>query len=199
MPNGLPLALEIGKFAIGFAGVFLLWTGIIYGLHRASHWHHPRNPLWHLHRAHHRHPYLQAESGSAWPRWPQFFLWLGSWRASLDVFVVMTLPAIAIALLWPRYGVPLLVFHYVYEVFCSEYALDHNPKIRGVWTRWFAWGDYHLYHHMKPKRNYSLLITLWDRVFGTAVDPEPGTAAQQQRLHLDRVRFPRVQHGEQST
>ena len=174
------------KDVLGMGGVLLLWTFIIYWMHRLAHIHHPRNPLWQLHRAHHAIGYLSAPSQSTWPRFGQFLLWLGSWRASLDVIVSMTIPAIVIAIIIPRYGVPLLIFHYFYELFCSEYALDHNPNIQGGITRVFAWGDFHLLHHMTPRNNFCLIITLWDRVFRTAVDPVPGTAARRRKSVLEQ-------------
>jgi sterol desaturase/sphingolipid hydroxylase (fatty acid hydroxylase superfamily) len=171
-------------FSIGVGGAFLAWTFLVYWMHRLSHIHHARNPLWQLHRAHHMHPYLSQSGASKMPTFGQLFLWLGSWRASLDVFVVMTMPAILIAIISPRFGIPILVFHYVYEIFCSEYALDHNPNVQGRVTRIFAWGDFHLFHHMMPKRNFCLVITLWDRIFLTATDPKPGTAQSRQRQLL---------------
>jgi len=172
--------VQFGTDIAWMAAVFLVWTFAIYWLHRISHLTHPYNPLWQVHRAHHKIPYLSEPSGSKFPRIGQFFLWLGSWRASLDVILVMTLPALLIALAIPRYGIPLLVFHYVYELFCSEYALDHNPRIKGDIVKYFAWGDFHLFHHTASKNNFGLVITLWDRVFGTSVDPEPGTAEKRQ-------------------
>jgi len=171
---------------VGWMSVTILaWTFMTYWLHRLSHVSHPKNPLWQLHRAHHRVAYLGEPTGSKIPKIGQFFLWLGTWRASLDVILAMTLPALAIAVLFPRYGIPLLVFHYFYEIFASEHALDHNPQIKGRIVKYFAWGDFHLFHHMAPKNNFGLVITLWDRVFGTDVDPEPGTAQKRQSQLLD--------------
>ena len=167
------------------AGVFfafLLWTFMIYWLHRWAHISHRLNPLWQIHRAHHAIIYLGKQPTVLRPRWYQYFFWLGDWRASIDVIISMTLPAILIACIWPRYGIPLLVFHYFYEVFFSEYVLDHNPRIQGKITQIFAWGDFHLFHHMAPRKNFCLIITLWDRVFGTAEDPHPGTALRRQQV-----------------
>ena len=176
---------QLGIDTIWMVSLVLLWTFIAYWLHRLSHISHPNNPLWQIHRAHHKIPYLSEPTGSILPRFGQFFLWLGSWRASLDVIMVMTLPALLIAVAFPRYGIPLLVFHYFYEVFCSEYALDHNPQIKGKVVKYFAWGDFHLFHHVSPKKNFGLIITLWDRVFGTSTDPEPGSAEKRQMQMLD--------------
>ncbi len=179
-----PIYFSWIKDVAGIVGVVLVWTFSIYWLHRLAHIHHPKNPLWHLHRAHHAIHYLGTPRKSFWPSLGQFLFWLGSWRASLDVIVTITIPAIILAVFLPRYGIPLLIFHYFYEVFCSEYALDHNPNIKGRLTRIFAWGDFHLLHHMTPRNNFSLIITFWDRVFGTAVDPSPGTAERRQKSLL---------------
>jgi sterol desaturase/sphingolipid hydroxylase (fatty acid hydroxylase superfamily) len=187
--------LEMLSYAGGLFATFMVWTLLMYWMHRGSHLNHRRNPLWWVHTAHHRIPYLSRPPVSKLPTWPQFLWWLGSWRASMDVVLVMTLPLLLIALVVPQYGVPLLVFHYLYEVFFSEYLLDHNPRIRGAITRYFAWGDYHLHHHAHPRRNFGLLITFWDRVFGTADDPPVGAAlrkveqmlARQQRRSTDEL------------
>lgn len=181
-----PVEYSWMKDAAGFIGVILLWTLVMYWIHRLAHIHHPKNPFWQLHRAHHAVAYLSAPSKSTWPRLGQLVFWLGSWRATLDVIVTMTIPAILIAILIPRYGIFLLAFHYIYELFFSEYALDHNPKIKGFITHIFAWGDFHLLHHMTPRKNYSLIITLWDRVFQTAEDPAPGTAERRQKFLLEQ-------------
>ena len=177
---------QIGVDIICMGAITLAWTFIAYWLHRVSHISNPKNPLWKIHCAHHRIPYLSEPTGSKVPKIGQFFLWLGSWRTSLDVIIVLTLPALVFAITLPRYGIPLLIFHYLYEVFLSEYALDHNPRIKGALTRYFAWGDFHLYHHIAPKNNFGLMITLWDRVFNTSVDPEPGTAEKRQLQMLSK-------------
>ena len=183
------MPIQVGlSYLLGILLTFLVWTLCLYVMHRLSHIPHKYNPLWQLHRAHHRIPYLSTPSGSVWPQFGQFFLWLGNWRASLDVIVSMTLPAIALAIAVPKYGVPVLVLHYFYEIFLSEYALDHNPRIQGAVTRYWACGDYHLHHHAHPARNFGLMLTLWDRVFGSAFDPQPGAAlARQQKLITARA------------
>jgi sterol desaturase/sphingolipid hydroxylase (fatty acid hydroxylase superfamily) len=177
--------LQFGADTFYMCAALLVWTFTSYWLHRISHISHSKNPLWHIHRAHHKIPYLGEPTGSIFPRIGQFFMWLGTWRTSLDVIIVLTIPAVIIAIVAPRYGIPILIFHYFYEVFCSEYALDHNPRIKGFVTKIFAWGDFHLYHHMSPKNNFGLIITFWDRVFGTSVDPKPGTSEKRQQQLLN--------------
>lgn len=163
-------------YLLGLFATFLIWTLIMYGLHRLAHVHSRRNLLWIIHTAHHRIAYLSRRPVHSWPRASQFWFWLGDWKTSLDVLLTMTLPLLLICWVVPQYGFPLLVGHYFYEIFLSEHRLDHNPYVTGFWTRVFAWGDYHLHHHAHPRKNFGLLVTWWDRVFGTAVDPPEGSA-----------------------
>ncbi len=164
------------EYMIGIAGCFLLWTFCIYWLHRLSHIHHKRNPLWKIHQAHHRIKYFQLRPYEP-PSLGSYFFWLGDFKTSFDVFLVMTVPLLIISYFFPQYGIGLLIFHYFYEVFGSEAVLDHNPRIEGKITHYFAWGSYHLYHHVDLKKNYGLMTTFWDHVFGTAVHPEAGFLA----------------------
>ncbi len=143
----------------------------MYWLHRFSHWRSRWNPLWRIHLAHHQNDYLRRLPTPGWPDRGQFVFWLGDWRSSLDVVLVMTLPLLLLCVLFPAHALPLLILHYLYEVFLSEELLDHNPRVQGRWTRWFAWGDFHLHHHVDPRLNHGLIVTWWDRLFRTAYHP----------------------------
>jgi sterol desaturase/sphingolipid hydroxylase (fatty acid hydroxylase superfamily) len=88
--------------------------------------------------------------------------------------MVFTFPVLVLCYFFPSYAWPVLLFHYIYEVFLSGLALDHNILIKGKITRFFAWGDYHLYHHVDLHKNYGLVLTLWDHVFGSAKTPAEG-------------------------
>ncbi|MCE9596651.1 MAG: sterol desaturase family protein [Spirochaetia bacterium] len=164
--------IESLQFVVSVLALFLLWTCIIYWLHRISHIKHAKNPLWIIHRAHHRLPYF-SEAPRPWPRLGQYFFWLGNWKESLDVIFVMTIPLGLLTIVFPAQGACLLVFHYFYEVFLSESRLDHNPYLTGRWTKFFAWGSFHLVHHVQLQKNFCLMITLWDHVFGSAIEPDP--------------------------
>ncbi len=178
---------QVLVYLVGLLACFGLWTFVIYWLHRWSHVHHRLNPLWWIHRAHHAEPYLREDSHPKWPTLGQFLFWLGGFRLSLDVVLVMTLPLLVIAWLWPKYAVPLLLFHYFYEVFLSESVLDHNPRITNRLTRWFAWGDFHLHHHVNLKKNYGLMLGLWDFLFGTAEAPAAGASLARIQARLQRL------------
>ncbi|MGQ4665510.1 sterol desaturase family protein [Metabacillus halosaccharovorans] len=142
---------------------FLIWSLYSYVIHRIAHIPSKKNPLLKIHLVHHRVKY----DDSFLPEWPNFFFWFGSWRASLDVWITLTLPVVIIAIIDPVPGVILLVFHYFYEVFLAGNVVDHNPNIKGKITRYFAIGQYHVRHHEVYRANYGFFITLWDRLFGT--------------------------------
>ena len=164
--------VDILTFIGGMLGTLLLWTFCIYWIHRIGHIQHPKNIFWDIHKAHHQIPYFDKEK-QYMPDPGQWFWWLGDWRTSLDVFISMTTPLLVITYFWPQYGVWWLIFHYFYEIFLSEDVLDHNVDCKGWYTRYMAWGDAHLYHHINLYKNYAIITNLWDYVFGTfEVPPE---------------------------
>ena len=144
------------------------WLGMAYGIHRLAHWPGAWNRLHRWHRAHHAPAYLEVSRRF---RWHHALLCFGSVPETLDIWLTLTLPLLLVALLLPQQGAVLLLFHYVYEILFSDQRLDHNPHIRGPLTRVFAWGQYHLRHHADPRRNFGLILTVWDHVFATASCP----------------------------
>jgi len=145
---------------------FLIWSLYSYIIHRIAHIPNKKNPLLKIHVVHHRVEY----DDSILPSWPNFFFWFGSWRASLDVWITLTLPVVVIAIIDPIPGLILLAFHYFYEIFFASNVIDHNPNIKGKITKFFAIGQYHVKHHEVYRSNYGFFITLWDHLFGTVHD-----------------------------
>ncbi len=144
--------------------VFFAWTFLTYWLHRLAHIKSKYNILYKLHTAHHEVNYFKGgEKFSI----GYLFFYFGDIRVTVDVLLTITLPLILLTFLYPSQGLVLLVFHYLHEVFLSERLLDHNPKIKGYITHYFAWGSYHLEHHRNPRSNYSAFVTLWDKIFRT--------------------------------
>ncbi len=144
--------------------VFLVWTFITYWLHRLAHVKNKFNILYRFHAAHHEVNYFKGgEKFSI----AYLLFYFGDIRVTADVLLTITLPLIVLTIFYPSQGLVLLAFHYLHEVFLSERLLDHNPKINGNITNYFAWGSYHLEHHRNLKHNYSAFITLWDKVFKT--------------------------------
>ena len=150
-----------------FVGL-LVWLWMAYGIHRLAHCPGAWNRLHRWHRVHHSPGYLEEPRRF---RWHHALLCFGSVQETLDIWVTLTLPLLLVALWLPQQGAVLLLFHYVYEILFSDQRLDHNPRIRGPLTRVFAWGQYHLRHHADPRRNFGLLLTVWDHVFATVSCP----------------------------
>lgn len=165
-----------------FIEMFLVWSLCAYALHRAGHVAHRSNVLFRIHMAHHRTAYPgHIRPRDCLPAPANFLLWFGSLQASADVWITLVLPALVLTALQPMEGKYLLLLVYLYEVFCSELLLDHNPALCGPLTRLFAWGDYHLQHHHHAKTNYGLYITLWDTVFWTRAASRKRAALRTQR------------------
>lgn len=160
MPGPMPVLGWLLQLLLGLVA----WLGLAYGIHRLAHWSRPWNRLHLWHRAHHAPSYLEEPRRF---RWHHALLCFGSVPETLDIWVTLTLPLLLVALLLPQQGALLLLFHYVYEILFSDQRLDHNPRIRGPLTRVFAWGQYHLHHHADPRRNFGLILTVWDHVFAT--------------------------------
>ncbi|WP_025028674.1 sterol desaturase family protein [Caldalkalibacillus mannanilyticus] len=146
-------------------GYYLLCTLYSYIIHRLAHIPSKKNPLYKIHLEHHKNKYDDLKPSL--PSIPNYFMWFGSWKASLDVWITLTLPFVIVAFIDPVPGIILLVYHYLYEIFLAASVLDHNPRVKGAITRFLAVGQFHMKHHYYIKGNYGFYITLWDYVFGT--------------------------------
>lgn len=145
--------------------LFLLWTLLVYLMHRLAHVRHTFNFLYKIHIYHHKIDYFKKENRRF--KWYYMLFYFGGVYETLDVLFILTMPLLFIYILLPNLTIYLVIFHYLYEVFLSEGMLDHNPNVNGKITTVFSWGSYHLIHHKTWKYNYSLMITIWDRVFKT--------------------------------
>lgn len=149
--GALPLVLS-GPLALVVA------DGVSYAIHRASH---ERPLLWRMHALHH------------YPR--ELYTMMSTVNAPALVLLFRALPVLAlVACGFP----PAAIF--VYGMVDSAFGLSshtgvdtHNPWL----SRHFNTPEVHRIHHSADPShagNHSLLLTLWDRVFGTYVAPRPG-------------------------
>lgn len=146
--------------------IFILWTLNGYWAHRIAHMDFKYNLIRYFHLAHHTEVYPKTSFGIKWYN----LLWVWDlWKLTPDAILTETLQAIILSYYWPKYGLPILAFHYVYEIFFADSWIDHNPNIKGPITKVFAIGEYHLKHHKKIDGNYGIYITLWDYLFGTVL------------------------------
>ena len=154
-------------FAIRFAIWFLVWTFCEYATHRwLFHSNHKWNPFFKIHQFHHS---LSLESLCAkenrYPK-PLYFVWFfDNVYETLEILIGETIWALLIYWVDPEVGLPLLCFHYVYELLATDSLLEHNAELEAPLG--LAVGKFHLEHHRVPTSNFGFTIDLWDRVFGT--------------------------------
>ncbi len=150
--------------ALGLTGAFIaqllildIWT---YGMHRAYH----RIPfLWRFHAPHHFDEFLDASS---------------AFRFHLGEIVISAAMRLIPALIFGIDAATLLLF----EAILTANAVFHHSNIalperfERILSRFIVTPSIHWRHHHKVQRdtdsNYSAILSLWDRLFGSA-NPKP--------------------------
>ncbi|MBN8521184.1 MAG: sterol desaturase family protein [Alphaproteobacteria bacterium] len=153
-------------YILQFIGALIIWSLVSYTLHYVSHMKFKNNLLWKTHKHHHLNKY---EGKRTLPEWKNFFFWFGSWGKTGDVLILYTIPALTISFLIGGGAYFLIIFHYIYEVFLADEALEHNKKIGKPITNFLAIGQYHMLHHQKIIGNYSSIFVIWDKLFKTEI------------------------------
>jgi len=132
-----------------------------YWMHRL--WHTPW--FWRIHKWHHS---------------PTTLYWLAGVRASLPQVVMANLPFI-IALPLLRPVPPAFFAFYGYAMILTNNWMHMNVSWESRWLEWvIVTPRYHRLHHSTDPafsgRNLGVLFTIWDRLFGTYVNPEVADA-----------------------
>jgi sterol desaturase/sphingolipid hydroxylase (fatty acid hydroxylase superfamily) len=128
-----------------------------YWMHRLIH----AKPVWRAHKWHHS---------------PTTMYWLAGYRASLPQQTLFNLPWI---FAYPVFG---LSPWWMYLAVLSSHMLLNdwmhmNVSWRSNWLEWImVTPRYHHIHHSDDpayyNANFGVTFTIWDRIFGTYVDPE---------------------------
>jgi sterol desaturase/sphingolipid hydroxylase (fatty acid hydroxylase superfamily) len=127
----------------------------MYWVHRLIH----TGPLWRIHRWHHAPPHMY---------------WLAGTRGSLVQGIVYTVPPLV-----------FVAFHLSAEVIAcfavlsvlSNHWMHSNLRLRSRWLEAFLVTPpiHHIHHSRDPRhhgRNFGSLFCIWDRLFGTFLDPD---------------------------
>lgn len=128
-----------------------------YWFHRLMHSRH----LWRIHKWHHS---------------PTYMYWLAGIRATLPQQILFNLPFIfCLPLL--RHAPSWLFLLVLAENFFRNDWMHMNVSWRSNWLEWvFVTPRYHHIHHSADPRHYKAnlgsLLTVWDRLFGTYVNPD---------------------------
>ena len=149
----VPLALRLLALYL-FADLGSYW------MHRLMHTRH----VWRLHRWHHS---------------PTRLWWLAGVRATIPQQILFNLPvAVAVPIIA---GAPLwVVLAVTVEGVARNHWMHMNVSWRSSWLELvFVTPRYHQIHHSADATqhdgNYGSLFTLWDRLFGTYLDPDVTT------------------------
>lgn len=143
--------------AASFALYYVVGDFGAYWVHRFLH----LGPVWRVHKWHHS---------------PTHMYWLAGYRASLPQQVLFNLPWVA------AFSVFGHAPWWMYVTILSSHMLLNdwmhmNVTWRSNWLEWvFVTPRYHHVHHSEnsahANANFGVTFSIWDRLFGTYVDPE---------------------------
>lgn len=133
--------------------IFLYWSFMLYWIHRAAHvvpW---------MHKIHMDHHNYILYNTTHW-HYSNLLLFNDTWCSTLDLWITEVIPTIIFAFLFDASWI--FVIYYVWTAFLQE-SLEHSKL---DWYPFTA-GRWHMIHHVKPNRNFSLFLPIWDKLFNT--------------------------------
>jgi lathosterol oxidase len=143
---------------------FLLWTLILYWIHRVGHY----TPfIQRFHRDHHKFissHIIKNQKPNDW-HWSNLFLFNDNWNSTIDLWLTEVFPTLIYSLITGEWWIS--VFYYVWAAFIQE-RIEHNPSFD--FYPFLTSGRCHLVHHTNPNVNYGLFFSIWDKLFGTFKD-----------------------------
>ena len=147
MLDGWPLAVRLVLYYLAAdLGSYLF--------HRLMH----TRLLWRVHKWHHA---------------PTYMYWFAGVRATIPQQLLFNLPGLlAIPILG---GVPAWVAQFLLvEQICRNDWMHMNVSWRSNWLEWLIVTPryHHIHHSTRHHGNYGSLFTLWDRLFGSRIDPD---------------------------
>ncbi len=135
---------------------------VMYWTHRLIH----TRPFWRIHRWHHA---------------PRYMYWLGGARTSFLQGLVYAIPAsVFVALRVPAFALSAFTIFSV----VTNHWMHSNIRLRSPWLEAILVTPriHHIHHSVDPRhhgRNFGSIFSVWDRMFGTFVDPGEVTAPLQ--------------------
>jgi sterol desaturase/sphingolipid hydroxylase (fatty acid hydroxylase superfamily) len=141
---------------LGYIGLFLLWTFVLYWIHRVVH----RIPFVNdFHQDHHQ--YINKNNGTTW-HWNNLLLYNDTWKSTADLWITEVVPTLLFSYVTGYWSI--FVFYYLWAALVQE-VIEHNNKFD--WYPFLTSGKWHLVHHRNQRRNFGLFIPLWDILFST--------------------------------
>jgi len=152
----LPLGVESVPIPIRIALYLVAADFGYYWMHRLMHTRH----VWRVHMWHHS---------------PPFIYWLAGMRATVPQQVLVNIPYVLVYPLVDSSAWWIQIAIAMHVGFKNDWQ-HMNVAWRSHWLEWiFVTPRYHQIHHSADPRHYVAnlgdLLTVWDRLFGTYVDP----------------------------
>jgi len=138
---------------------FLVWTLMLYWIHRFSH---SSKFMMKFHGLHHGFINRNLQNGKVarW-HWSNLFLFNDNWTSTIDLWLTEVIPTVIMSAITGQWW--LFIFYYVWAAFIQE-PIEHNPKFN---LPFFLSGKKHLIHHKNTQVNYGLFFPIWDKLFQT--------------------------------
>jgi sterol desaturase/sphingolipid hydroxylase (fatty acid hydroxylase superfamily) len=136
-----------------FVLYFLIWTLILYWIHRIVHLV-PVIQCYHM--EHHRH----IISNEVTWHWSNLFLYNDNINSTIDLWLTEVIPTLIFSTLTGQLWI--LFFYYIWAAFIQE-SIEHNKNFN---VPILTSGRWHLIHHYS-KFNYGMFTPIWDIIFNT--------------------------------
>jgi sterol desaturase/sphingolipid hydroxylase (fatty acid hydroxylase superfamily) len=132
---------------------FLLWTLVLYWIHRLGH----KTPIIRkYHLDHHRHI---LSNHTKW-HWNNLLLYNDTRNSTIDLWITEVIPTLIFSYITGQWW--LSVFYYLWASLIQE-SIEHNENFD---VPFLTSGKWHLIHH-RSNYNYGLFFPVWDIMFGT--------------------------------
>lgn len=156
VPEAVPETWASLPIWLALPALFVVTDLFNYGVHRASH---EVPVLWRFHRVHHSSRHID---------------WLATARGhpvdQVLAFVVVTIPAIVVGASTTSGLVVVALFVYPFVCHANISVTGGRLDALLVTPRFHHW--HHAAQRRAINRNYGSVLSIWDRIFGTAVDAE---------------------------
>ena len=133
---------------------FLLWTFILYWIHRAAH------VFSFFKKYHHNHHKVVNMNDMYW-KWNNLLLYNDNMTSTIDLWLTEVIPSVIISYVTGQWWI--IIFYYLWAALLQE-NIEHNKNFNlPILTS----GNWHLKHHKNGNYNYGLFIPIWDKLFKT--------------------------------
>lgn len=137
-----------------FVCYFLLWTFMLYWIHRIGH----KVPV--IRKFHSIHHGYINSTITGW-HWNNLFLFNDNWPSTIDLWITEVVPTIIFSWLTGQWWIA--AFYYIWAAFLQE-ELEHRRNLN---IPLLTCGEWHLKHHRRSDKNFGLFFPLWDKLFKT--------------------------------